>query len=52
MEKITGIKAVTFDGDGTLWDFDESMRYALSMVHKELEKLDSVAAAMLNVDDM
>ena len=52
MEKITGIKAVTFDGDGTLWDFDESMRYALSMVHKELENLDSVAAAMLNVDDM
>ena len=52
MEKITGIKVVTFDGDGTLWDFDESMRYALSIVHKELKKLDSIAATMLNVDDM
>ncbi len=52
MEKITGIRAVTFDGDGTLWDFDKSMRYALSIVHKELKKLDPIAAAMLNVDDM
>ena len=40
MRKIVTVKAVSFDGDGTLWDFDKSMRSALAMVLKELEDID------------
>ena len=52
MRKITGVKAISFDGDGTLWDFDKSMRNALSMVLKELEEIDPEAAGMLDIDKM
>jgi 2-haloalkanoic acid dehalogenase type II len=52
MGKITGIKAISFDGDQTLWDFQKVMRYSLSYVMIELEKADPVAASRLNINIM
>jgi FMN hydrolase / 5-amino-6-(5-phospho-D-ribitylamino)uracil phosphatase len=46
------IKAISFDGDGTLWDFDSVMRQSLHHVLWEMEKLDREAAARLDVDKM
>jgi phosphoglycolate phosphatase-like HAD superfamily hydrolase len=40
MEKILGIRAVSFDADGTLWDFQKVMRHSLHYVLKELQRLD------------
>ncbi len=52
MNKIIGIKAVSFDVDGTLWDFEEVMRRSLHYVLKELGKFDLTAARMLDVEKM
>ena len=52
MDKLTGIKAVTFDVDGTLWDFETVMRRSLGKVLKELGRLDPEAAAMLNIEKL
>ena len=30
MDRITGIKAITFDLDGTLWDYDTVMRRSMA----------------------
>jgi FMN hydrolase / 5-amino-6-(5-phospho-D-ribitylamino)uracil phosphatase len=46
------IKAISFDGDGTLWDFEKVMRNSLHHVLLELERIDSQAAALLNIDKM
>jgi len=46
------IKAISFDGDGTLWDFEKVMRHSLHHVLLELEQIDSQAAALLNIDKM
>jgi 2-haloalkanoic acid dehalogenase type II len=52
MIELAGIKAVSFDADGTLWDFQQVMRHSLGKVMEELEYLDSQAAAALNIDKM
>ncbi len=52
MKKITGIKAISFDGDGTLWDFEKVMRHSLNYVLGELAQLDSDAAARLDIEVM
>ena len=52
MEKISEVTAISFDGDGTLWDFDKVMRSSLNRVLEELEQVDSQAAARLSVDKM
>ncbi len=52
MNKLSGIKAISFDGDGTLWDFNKIMRHSLGYALKELEQFDTQAAAMLNIDKM
>lgn len=52
MEKISGIKAISFDADGTLWDFEKVMRHSLHYVLQELHKHDSKTAAMLDIDKM
>ena len=46
------IKAITFDVDGTLWDFESVMRSSLGQALLELERLDAGGAAMLDVDRM
>ncbi len=50
MTKLTGIKAVSFDVDGTLWDFESVMRRSLGEVLEELERLDPEAASKLDID--
>ena len=52
MKKIAGIKAITFDADGTLWDFEKVMRRSLALTLRELETRDPLAAADLDVDRM
>lgn len=52
MKGIDGMKAISFDADGTLWDFQKVMRYSLRYVLEELERLDAPAAAMLDVEGM
>ncbi|UCH42827.1 MAG: HAD family hydrolase [Dehalococcoidales bacterium] len=52
MNKITGIKAISFDADGTLWDFEKVMQQSLSHVLKELGEIEPRVAAMLNIDKM
>jgi len=52
MERILGVKAISFDGDGTLWDFEKAMRHALHHVLRELQRLDLESVAALNVEKM
>ena len=52
MTELTGIKAISFDADGTLWDFQKVMRYSLGKVMEELERLDPQTAAELGIDEM
>lgn len=49
---LDGITTISFDGDGTLWDFDQVMRHSLRCVLTELEQLDSIAAARLDIESM
>jgi putative hydrolase of the HAD superfamily len=52
-ESVVGrIEAISFDGDGTLWDYERSMRYALREVLSELKKLRPVEAESLTVEEM
>lgn len=50
--KISGIKAISFDGDNTLWDFEKVMRHSLKYVIEELGKLDPEAADLLTINKM
>lgn len=52
MKRLSGIKAVSFDADGTLWDFKEVMRRSLSHALKELEDTNPEAARKLDVEKM
>jgi len=52
MKKITGIETISFDADGTLWDFNKVMRHSLGFTLAELEKADPVAAGKLDIDKM
>ena len=52
MSKVKGIKAVSFDGDGTLWDFEKVMRHSLHHALKELKRIDPPTVAMLDVERM
>ena len=50
MTNFEGIKAITFDLDGTLWDFDEVMRSSVALALVELAEHDPIAASRLDVD--
>jgi putative hydrolase of the HAD superfamily len=52
MGKLTGIRAVSFDADGTLWDFERVMRRSLGHALRELERLKPRVAGMLDIDRM
>ena len=52
MRNLTGIRVVSFDGDGTLWDFEKVMRHSLQQVLLELKHLDFQAASRLNIEKM
>lgn len=49
---MEGITAISFDGDGTLWDFQKVMRHSLTQALLELGRLDAEAAGMLDIDKM
>ncbi|MFX1487024.1 MAG: HAD family hydrolase [Promethearchaeota archaeon] len=51
-DRITSIKAISFDGDGTLWDFEKVMRHSLHHVIRELQKIDVHTANKLTVEKM
>lgn len=51
-QKITGIRAISFDGDGTLWDFEKVMRHSLRCVLDELSRIRPAAAAKLDIERM
>lgn len=46
------IRAISFDGDGTLWDFEKVMRQSLHHVLLELERIDPQIAYMLDIERM
>jgi 2-haloalkanoic acid dehalogenase type II len=46
------IRAISFDGDGTLWDFERVMRESLQHVLGELQRVDPEAAARTSVNRM
>jgi putative hydrolase of the HAD superfamily len=46
------IEVLTFDADGTLWDFQSTMREALALSLQELRSLFPDEAARLDVDDL
>ena len=50
--KIVGIKAVSFDVDGTLWDFRSVMRRSLHQVLLELVRMDPNLSNLITVDGM
>jgi putative hydrolase of the HAD superfamily len=50
--KSASLKAISFDVDGTLHDFEAVMRSALGRVLETLQQIDRIAAEMLTVDRM
>ena len=52
MKGLSGIRAISFDVDGTLWDFDGAMRFSLTKALRELERHDPEAADRLDVNLM
>ncbi len=50
MKHIDGIKAIAFDADGTLWDFQKVMRHSLGIALQELASIDEATAAKLNIE--
>ena len=52
MDKITGIRAVSFDADGTLWDFDALMRRSLKYTLAEFQRIDAASAGKIDVETM
>ena len=52
MTKLTSIKAVTFDVDDTIWDFDAAMRRCLMKALDELRLHDADAAGQLDIDTL
>ena len=52
MTNLSQITAISFDVDGTLWDFETFTRQALRQTLAELSNHDPQAAASLDVDMM
>ena len=52
MSGLSGIKAISFDVDGTLWDFESAMRTALEEVLSELAQVDPHTARKLDAERM
>lgn len=48
----TRFRAISFDGDGTLWDFDAVMRHALGCALLDLVRVHPIAQERLSIDQM
>jgi phosphoglycolate phosphatase-like HAD superfamily hydrolase len=46
------VKAISFDGDGTLWDFQKVMRHSLGRVLDELQRTHPDISSRLTIDSM
>jgi HAD superfamily hydrolase (TIGR01509 family) len=49
---LSGIKCISFDGDGTLWDFEKVMRHSNRLVLAELIRLAPEKGRRLTVEKM
>ncbi len=53
MKQVKQIKAISFDGDMTLWDFEKVMRHSLSFALEELRsRIPNQASSDLTIDKM
>ena len=52
MDKLEQIKVISFDADGTLWDFIKVMKHSLKYVLKALHEIDPESASLLDIDKM
>lgn len=52
MDKLEQIKVISFDADGTLWDFIKVMKHSLKYVLKALQEIDPESASLLDIDKM
>ena len=52
MTNLSNITTISFDVDGTLWDFERFTRHALQQVLDELAQIDPDAAQNLTIDRM
>lgn len=50
--EVSRLKAISFDGDDTLWDFQKVMRHSLTITLDELRQRLPVPSASLTVDRM
>jgi len=50
--KEQDIRIISFDGDGTLWDFEKVMIHSLEKVMEKLEQADKKAAEKLDVNKL
>ena len=49
---MRGIAAISFDADGTLWDFDKVMRHALGFARDELLRATALPSESLSIEAM
>lgn len=52
MDKLEKIKVISFDADGTLWDFIKVMKHSLKYVLEALQEIDPESASLLDIDKM
>jgi phosphoglycolate phosphatase-like HAD superfamily hydrolase len=52
MKRVASVRAISFDADGTLWDFEKVMRHSLRQVLRELKRIDPTVTDALSVDGM
>ena len=52
MKGLTGIKAISFDTDATLWDFDKVIRHSLRQTLIELRRVDPEEESALDMEKL
>ncbi len=52
MKNLEQIKVLSFDADGTLWDFIKVMKHSLKYVLEAIQEIDPESASLLDIDKM